>query len=61
MMKDAKGFENEWLYSLDWDAYEQATGGLIMHRKMRNASSKIRQDVKSRVTRKDTRCPIGGF
>lgn len=61
MMMEAKDFENQWIYALDWDCYQKTTAGLLLHRKMRNASSKIRKDVKSRIKRKITRNPRGQF
>lgn len=52
MVKEAREFEKEWEHMLDWDGYQETTANLLLHRKMRNASSKIRKDVKSRVTGK---------
>lgn len=37
---------------LDWDGYQDTTANLLLHRQMKNASSKIRKDVKSRIARK---------
>lgn len=52
MVNEAREFEKEWEHMLDWDGYQDTTANLLLHRQMKNASSKIRKDVKSRIARK---------
>ena len=49
MMAEAAEMEKQWEHMLNWDDYQDVTARLILHRKMRNVSSKIRKDVKSRM------------
>lgn len=58
MMMNAREYEKEWEHMLDWDGYQETTANLLLHRQMKTASSKMRKDVKSRVTRKIVRSEV---
>lgn len=51
MMNEARTLEKQSQHSLDWDSYQQMTAHALLHRKIRNTSSKIRKEVKSHIKR----------
>lgn len=51
MMNEARTLEKQSEHSLDWDSYQQTTAHVLLYRKMKNTSSKIRKEIKSHMKR----------